>query len=45
MIFKDVFGEELKKVLCKDCLINITGIVHHREGFCLSCAIKRGLIK
>jgi hypothetical protein len=46
--FKDIYGNELDKVICNDCKEDKTALPHYNgKGLllCLSCAIKRGLIK
>lgn len=45
IIFTDLFGNELKKVICKDCKEDVTTLPHHKESYCFSCAVKKGLIK
>ncbi len=44
MGFKDLYGNELKKVNCLDCNKDITAITHHKKGYCLGCAVDRKLI-
>lgn len=46
--FRDIFGKKIKKVYCIYCNEEISTITHlkNKDGFiCISCAVKRGLIK
>ena len=46
--FKDIYGNELIKVICEDCKGDFTALPHYNgKGLllCIGCAFKRGLIK
>ena len=46
--FKDIYGNELIKVICENCKEDKTGLPYYNgKGLllCLGCAVKRGLIK
>lgn len=40
--FMDIYRNEIKKLYCQK---EISTLPHHKKGYCLSCAIKRGLLK
>jgi hypothetical protein len=46
--FKDIYGNELIKVICENCKQDNTGLPYYNgKGLllCIGCAVKRGLIK
>ena len=46
--YKDIFGNDLKKVICDKCKKDITGRTHFNGKYgllCLDCAVKKGVLK